>query len=94
MKDYKADINLKSVEQILKFANDNNHEVDMFDGCCLDNYIIYSNSKIKIGKLKPRKYIILLEKYLNEWSSVTEMILTDNDLYVESLINQFELVTC
>jgi hypothetical protein len=89
-KDYKANITLESVNQIINFANDKGLQVDIFEGTLLDNYVIYDTSTIDIGRTKGRKYIILREKVLNCWSSITELIMTDNDEFVNDFVGKFE----
>lgn len=83
MRDYKTTGDLASVNKLLDFAHSLNCPIECFEGSLLDNYIIYADRRIRIGKAKARKYIILREKYVNSWSSITEVILTDNEKRVE-----------
>lgn len=49
------------------------------EGSLVDNYLIINNGRIKMGKCKKKyKYIVVLERFLNSWSSVYDIILTDN----------------
>lgn len=83
MRDYKTTSNLASINGLLDLAHSLNCPIECFEGSLLDNYIIYDAKRIRICKAKPRKYIILVEKYVNSWSSTTEVILTDNEKTVE-----------
>lgn len=79
MKDYVTQGDMNSINKLLELAEKLNCYIECFEGSLIDNYIIYDAQKIKIGRAKSRKYIILVEKYLNSWSSTTEVIMTDND---------------
>jgi hypothetical protein len=71
--------NLKCWED---FAENLNCWVETYEGRLVNNYIIYGTDRIKIGKAKPRKFIIIQETYLNEWSSGLEITMTDNEAKV------------
>lgn len=86
MRTYKTEGDLASVNKLLELAEKLNCPIDSFEGSLLDNYIIYNTEKIKIGNVKGRKYIILAERYLNSWSSTTDVIMTDS-IYT---VNEYE----
>ena len=79
LKDYVKDINMESAVNLVNFAYDNHYEVTCYEGVLLDNYIIHSDKTLKVGRAKPREYIILRERFVNEWTSKIEMTLTDNE---------------
>lgn len=83
MRDYKTRIGLDTMEKIIDVACKTDCEIDEYQGCLLDNYIISYAYRIKVGNVTPRKYMIVRECYLNEWSSCLELILTDNEELVE-----------
>ena len=92
MKDYITKGDMNSVNKLLELATRMDCPIECFEGVLLDNYIIYDANRIKIGRAKPRKYIILCEKAENEWSSITEVIMTDNEKTVEKYENIFNRV--
>lgn len=78
MKDHRAVIINKDVTRLIKIASDLGLDYTCFEGTLTDSYIIYETDRIKFGRCKPRKYIILREVYINEYSSGMEMILSDS----------------
>lgn len=78
-------------QEIIKMATDSELFVREVPGALTDNYIIYDNESIRIGnRMKPRKYIIMTAKYLNEWSSGVNLIMTDSEKVLESYENLFD----
>lgn len=78
MKDYRTEISSGCANNVVNYFIENGFNVEYKEGVLLDNYCIeVGENKLKFGKVKVRKYIIIVEKYLNEWSSSLEMILTD-----------------
>lgn len=79
MKDYRTEISSGCANNVVNYFIENGFNVECREGALLDNYCIeVGENKLKIGKVKVRNYLIIVEKYLNEWSSSLEMILTDN----------------
>ena len=77
MKDYRTIIDSDTVEMFCTTLN--NYLEDSFKGCMLDNYFFdIGNSNMRWGRVKLRKYVMILEKGLNEWSSVNELYMTDS----------------
>lgn len=69
----------ETLNKVINKANELDLRVEMIEGSLLDNYLILNNGKISLGKSKkPYKYIVILEKYLNEWSSEMILITTNN----------------
>ena len=90
MEDYRMEISLQQAEHIANYFLQNGYDVIYEDGCLVGNYLIHiGENNLKLGKVKLRKYIIILEKYLNEWCSTLEMILTDNERLFESFYDKF-----
>lgn len=85
-RDYVTEITLSSANGLVKFAENKGVEIERYEGSLLDNYILYNHDTISIRGVKPRKYILLQEKYKNDWSSVTELIMTDDIYKVESFL--------
>lgn len=81
--DYVANVNNEFVEKLLNVASDLDLEVDCYEGGLNDSYIVYGTERISMGRVKPRKFIIVREVYLNCWSSGLEMIMTNNEKTVE-----------
>lgn len=82
MKDYKISVTNDDINRLL-FNGRYNFDVDIVQGCLNDNYFIDGwNLGIKFSRgrsVKPRKHLMILESYLNEWTSELTLILTDND---------------
>lgn len=88
MKDYRIEISSNSANNIVKYFEFHGFNVECKEGVLLDNYCIeVGENNLKIGKVKVRKYIIIIEKYINEWSSSLEMILTDSKEIYERFWN-------
>lgn len=61
-------------------------------GVLQDNFIcdLGVNHGLKIGRFKCRKYILIREVALNEWSSDLELELTDDDSVYEAWMKHYE----
>ena len=61
-------------------------------GVLQDNFIcdLGINHGLKMGRFKCRKYILIREIYLNEWSSGLELELTDDDSVYEAWMKHYE----
>lgn len=84
MKDYK--LTGQSEEAILNgIMNKLDTSITMLSGALADNFFIDNfNKGLKMTRgrnIKPRKHLLVLENYLNCWSSDLTLILTDNDSY-------------
>ena len=90
MRNYKRDITLDEVNNILNFATERDIEFEGYEGTILDNYIVYNYKDITFKGIKARDFIILKSKYLNEWSSTTEMIFTDDEKLVNDYVELWE----
>lgn len=88
-KDIVKYIGLATCDKIVDMANAENLEVIQFDGCLLDDYVIYNHDTLKVGRAI-RKYMIIQEYYINEWSSGLELLLTDSDKKVDQFIKECE----
>ena len=91
-KDIIKNIDLETCNKIVDMANSQGLEVIQFDGCLLDDYIIYNHDTLKVGRAI-RKYMIIQEYYINEWSSGLKLILTDNNKKVDQFIKEYEKET-
>lgn len=67
-----------TINKLLKFASERSIEFEVYEGALNDNYIIYADQLIKVGRGKPRKYILIEEDYLNTWQSANLMVMTDD----------------
>jgi len=67
-----------TINKLLEFATERDIEFEVYEGNLNDNYIIYANNLIKVGRYKPRKYILIEESYLNTWQSENLMVMTDD----------------
>lgn len=85
MKDYTiTGLDYRTVEKVI-FENDYCLNVTIVQGALVDSYFIDDfNLGLKMNRgrnIKPRKHLMVLENYLNCWSSDLTLILTDNDSY-------------
>lgn len=94
MKDYRIyDVDYKSLESVLFNYDDPNiyRDITIIPGVLLDNYFCDNfNLSLKIGgrKVKARKHMFALEKYVTSQSSRLELTLTDNDkLYYQKKLD-------
>ena len=79
MKDYTAVIDLKGAENIANYFLDNGYNVEVSEGCMLDSYFIeVGENNLKIGRAKVRKYLMIIDEYVNEWTSRLKLIMTDD----------------
>lgn len=86
MKDYRTQVDEKTVSNILNFFIGNDYDIHTIEGTLMDSYLIeVNNDNLKLGRVKLRKYMIIAETYINEWTSVHDLILTDN----EALFNKY-----
>ena len=74
MRDRILEVNQEMVNKLTNISG--NYE--KYDGTLLDNYIFHDTQNIRICRSKPRAFILIKEKYLNEWNSTYEMVMTDN----------------
>lgn len=86
MKDYVLNnVDYRSLESVLfNTKKDEYREVTIISGVLLDNYFCDDfNLSLKVGgrKVKARKHMFALEKYVNSQTSRLELVLTDNDKY-------------
>jgi len=86
MKDYTLNnVDYRSLEHVLfNTSKDEFREVTIISGVLLDNYFCDNfNLSLKIGgrKVKARKHLFALEKYVNSQTSRLELVLTDNDKF-------------
>ena len=81
MNDYQIQITETQANNIVDFFVSNGcNDIIIKEGCLQDNYCLdIGENNYKIGRIKIRKYLIITEKYLNEWSSYLELIMTDNE---------------
>ena len=85
-KNYTTTISYEAAQRFIKLASELDLDYETYEGCLLDNHVIRNAEQIKFGRVKPRKYILIKEKYVNEWSSALELTMTDD----EEIINEFE----
>lgn len=82
MKDYQMNVTNEDINNLL-FKNDFDFTIDIIQGALNDNYFIDDFNlglKFSRGKsVKPRKHLMILENYENEWGSSLILTLTDNN---------------
>lgn len=89
-KTYRKILDTKTVDEIIKQLYDNGYEhADFGEGSLVDNHLFFLDDNVRIGITKARKYLFFVEKYLNEWSSCYEMVLTDSEKEYDELYNVY-----
>lgn len=78
-------VDSKIVDELIEKSN--GEFIEQFEGNLLDNYIIDNINKLVFNTSKARKYIIIKEKFLNEWSSCYDVIFTDDEKEVDDFRN-------
>ena len=81
----------QELNELIEHANKIGIDYDMYEGVLQNNFIFYThNPKNK----EDEKYMIIVEKHLNEWSSGLTVILTNSDEEAEQFIKSFEEIAC
>ena len=98
LKDYKHVVNQKVINKMVEMSmEDNNNDFELlwnFEGSLLDEYVFINYDYQKGAGVyfkpwhKPRKYIIIYEKYVNEWTSENVAIETNNEQEYKNFLNQ------
>lgn len=92
MKDVRMQISMHQADMIINGLMSRGYDVEEIPGGLLDNYFCeIGNSALKLGRYKMRKYMMIVECYVNEWSSALELILTDSVEKFESTFNAFRM---
>lgn len=90
MKDVRMKITMETCDNIVKALQEREYDVECVPGGTLDNYFCeVGESNLKLSRWKFRKYLIVLERFINEWTSELELILTDNAETYYNLYNSY-----
>lgn len=90
MKDVRMKITMGTCNNIVNTLQERNYDVECVPGGMLDNYFCeVGKSNLKLSRWKLRKYLIVLECFVNEWTSTLELILTDNAETYYNLHNNY-----
>ena len=80
MKTYTTEITQGTADNIINFLSNKGYDMEILGGCLNDGFIAeIGNNNFSLGKIKLRKFIIVVEQYINEWTSGLKMILTDDE---------------
>lgn len=75
-------IDKKVLDKILDKVNEMDLPILIEEGCLIDNYLIRNlnnkNQAMTLANGKVNKYIMIVEIYVNEWSSRWDIITTNN----------------
>ena len=75
-------IDKKVLDKILDKVNEMDLPILIEEGCLIDNYLIRNinnkNQAMTLANGKVNKYIMIVEVYVNEWSSRWDIITTNN----------------
>ena len=90
MKDVRMSISLKSCDNIVQALQKRNYDVECVEGCLLDNYFCeLGENNLKLSRWKFRKYMAIVERFVNTWTSKLELILTDSEETYYNLYNSY-----
>lgn len=90
MKDVRMGITMGTCNNIVNALQERNYDIECVPGGLLDNYFCeIGENNLKLSRWKLRKYLIVLERFVNEWSSDLELILTDNAETYYNLYNSY-----
>lgn len=90
MKDVRMRITMETCDNIVNTLQERNYDVECIPGGTLDNYFCeVGESNLKLSRWKLRKYLIVLERFVNTWTSALELILTDNEETYYNLYNNY-----
>ena len=90
MKDVRMRITMETCDNIVNSLQERNYDVEYVPGGTLDNYFCeVGESNLKLSRWKLRKYLIVLERFVNTWTSTLELILTDNAETYYNLYNSY-----
>ena len=89
MKDLSYEINLEDCNNVMQLASDKGYEMFVIEGGLMDDIMIVDNKDIRVGRAKPREYIIIRAKFLNTWSSGLVMTMTDNEELADEFYNEW-----
>lgn len=65
---------------------------EVVEGSLIDNYFFEGMENMNFSRgVKGRKYVMILERYVNEWSSIHELILTDNEKYYQDTLAELKI---
>ena len=78
-------VDTKIIDELIEKSN--GEFIEQFEGNLLDNYIIDNVNRLVFNTSKARKYIIIKEMFLNEWSSCYDVIFTDDEKEVDDFRN-------
>ncbi len=85
-------IDKKVLDKILDKVNEIDLPILIEEGCLIDNYLIRNinnkNQAITLANGKANKYIMIVEIYVNEWSSRWDIITTNNFHRVKKYFNE------
>lgn len=91
MKNYTTEISQRTADNISNYLAINEYNIEFIEGDLMDGFICkIGANNLKLSNIKMRKFIIVVEKYINEWTSALQMILTDD----EDLFNQYYSKLC
>lgn len=91
MKSYTKATTLKGVEKLLNFASEHNCEIFTAEGALNDFHIIKNTCNIKVGNIRPRKYIVCYYTYRNCYSNDLYMLFTDDIVKVNTMAAYYGL---
>lgn len=83
----KAVISPELRDEIIETASRELIPYDVYEGVLNDSFILYGAKKIAIEGINPTEYIVLHNKYVNVWTSETELIAT-NDIQIVNIYKE------
>lgn len=78
MKDLTYEISNDVYNHMLELANKYNYETLIIEGTLADSFMIVNNDRLRVGRAKPRKYIIVECVPTTTWTSKLIMTMTND----------------
>ena len=93
MRRVELEISTKQADAIIQSLQEKDIMSDeFFEGSLVDNYFYTDMKGFKWGRYKTREYMIILEHYLNCWSSDQILIMTDSAKEYNELLEYSKLL--
>ena len=88
MKTIKRELSFENYYEIMGFLNNHESTIEIFESVLNDGGMYYG-SDVRIGRYKPRQYIVLMPEFANTQSDSLYIILTDSEKEAYELVQPY-----
>ena len=92
MKDLTYEVSNEVFNHMLELAIKHDYNYFIIEGTLADSLMIVDNDRFRIGKAKPRKYIIIECIPTTTWTSKLVMTMTDDDEKADMFYKEWESI--